>query len=74
MYCVAAGKVLLTFAEQPNHKIEALQFIQLQFLNVRLGIPSSRPDDRAPIDRINIRILETMISGIPLVLGLGTRM
>ena len=29
---------------------------------------------RGPKDHINIRILQTMISGIPLVLGLGTRM
>ena len=30
--------------------------------------------DRGPKDYINIRILQTMISGIPLILGLGTRM
>ena len=29
---------------------------------------------RAPKDHINIRILQTMISGFPLKLGLGTRM
>ena len=29
---------------------------------------------RAPKDHINISILLTMISGIPLILGLGTRM
>ena len=29
---------------------------------------------RGPKDHINIRILQTMISGIPLILGLGTRM
>ena len=29
---------------------------------------------RGPKDHINIRILQTMISGIPLMLGLGTRM
>ena len=28
----------------------------------------------APKDHINTRILETMVSGIPLILGLGTRM
>ena len=31
-------------------------------------------NSRAPKDHINIRILPTMVSGIPLVLGLGTRM
>ena len=31
-------------------------------------------DSRAPKDHINIRILLTTVSGIPLVLGLGTRM
>ena len=30
--------------------------------------------DRAPEDHINIRILQTLLSGIPLILGLGTRM
>ena len=29
---------------------------------------------RAPKDRRNIRILQTMVSGIPLILGLRTRM
>ena len=29
---------------------------------------------RAPKDHIDIRILETMMSGIPLILGLGARM
>ena len=29
--------------------------------------------DRAPTDHLNIRILPTMVSGIPLILGLGTR-
>ena len=29
---------------------------------------------RGPKDHINIRILQTMISGIPLILSLGTRM
>ena len=32
------------------------------------------PGFRAPKDYINIRILRTMVSGIPLILGLGTRM
>ena len=30
--------------------------------------------DRAPNDHMNIRILHTMSSGIPPILGLGTRM
>ena len=29
---------------------------------------------RAPKDQTNIRILQTVISGIPLILGLGTKM
>ena len=32
------------------------------------------PPDRAPTDLINTRILQNMISGIPLILDLGTRM
>ena len=32
------------------------------------------PFDRAPKDQINIRILQNIISGIHLILGLGTRM
>ena len=28
---------------------------------------------RGPTDHINTRILQTMVSGIPLLLGLGTR-
>ena len=35
---------------------------------------SSSPFPKAPKDHINIRILQIMISGIPLILGLGTRM
>ena len=31
-------------------------------------------DFRDPNDHINTRILQTMISGIPLIVGLGTRM
>ena len=34
-------------------------------------VPAS---NRAPTDLINIRILQIMISSIPLVLGLGTKM
>ena len=34
----------------------------------------SGSDNRAPKNHINIRILQTIVSGIPLVLGLRTRM
>ena len=37
------------------------------------GTTELNPESRAPRDHIKMRILQSMVSGIPLILGLGTR-
>ena len=67
--------ILPTPTPTPRPSLELLQGSgAVSTLGVRTEQISGKPNGRVPKDHVNIRILPTMISSIPLMLGPGARM